>query len=120
LSVVRAVIRPHSDHMPAAVSVRATKSPVSGAFPYGRYWARNRQAADQLSEIWNDFEPLLQGLLVDAEGRPISLSATGLHCALGRIRDLLAASGGVGRITELLLHEVAGRVSSRTRDEADA
>jgi hypothetical protein len=86
----------------------------------GRTWDRNRQDADSLSAIWADFEPFLQGLLVDAEGRPISLSATGFHSALGRIRDMLAASHGVGRTAELLLHELAGRVLSRTRDEADA
>jgi hypothetical protein len=75
---------------------------------------------DQLSAIWADFKPLLQGLLVDAEGRPISLSATCFHSALGRIRDMLAASGGVGRLAELLLHELVGQVPSRTRGEADA
>jgi len=86
----------------------------------GRYWARNRRVDDQPSAIWPDFEPLLQGLLVDAEGCPISLSTTDFHSALGRIRDVLATSGGVGRVTELLLHELARLVSSRMRDEADA
>jgi hypothetical protein len=62
----------------------------------------------------------LQGFLVNAEGHPISLSATGFHSALGQIRDKLAASGGIGRIAELLLDELAGRVPSRKRDEADA
>jgi hypothetical protein len=33
---------------------------------------------------------------------------------------MLAASDGVGRVAELLLHELAGRVPSRTRDEGDA
>jgi hypothetical protein len=87
---------------------------------YGRYWARNRRGADQLIAICADFESLLQGLLVDAEGRPISLSPTGLHSALGQIRDMLAASGGVGRVAQLVLHELTGRVPSQARDEADA
>jgi hypothetical protein len=93
---------------------------VAGLLWSGRYWARNRLTEDRLCAIWADFEPLLQGLLVDADGSPITLSATGFHSAVGRIRDLLAASGGVGRITELLLHELAGRMSSGTGDEADA
>jgi hypothetical protein len=62
----------------------------------------------------------LQGLLVDADGRPISLSTTGFQSALGRIRDALAASGGIGGVAQLLLHELVGPVPSRTRDEADA
>jgi hypothetical protein len=33
---------------------------------------------------------------------------------------MLAASGGVGRVAELLLNEFGGQVQARTRDEADA
>ena len=40
-----------------------------------------------------------RALTRDADGRPISLSTTGFHSAVGRIRDVLAASGGIGRIT---------------------
>ena len=86
----------------------------------GRTWDRNRRGADSLSAIWADFEPLLQGLLVDAEGRAISLSATGFHSAVGRIRDMLASSDGVRRAAELVLDELAARLHARERDEADA
>jgi hypothetical protein len=41
---------------------------------------------------------LLQGLLVDAEGRPVTLSTTGFHSALGQIRDKLAASDELRRL----------------------
>lgn len=41
---------------------------------------------------------LLQVLLVDPEGRPIPLSATGFHSAFRRIRDKLAASGELRQI----------------------
>jgi hypothetical protein len=79
----------------------------------GRTWDRNRRSPDSLSAIWADFEPLLQGLLVDAEGRPISLSATGFYSAVGRIRDMLASSDGVRRAAALVLDELAGRLHAR-------
>jgi hypothetical protein len=52
---------------------------------------------------------LLQGLLIDADGRPISLSTTALYSGLGQIRDKLAASDNLRRIAELLLRELADR-----------
>lgn len=96
------------------------KAPLSQGFVDGRYWARNPQDADSLRAIWAEFEPLLQGLLVDAEGRPIQLSSTHFYSAFGLIRDMLAASGGFAGVAELLRHELAARVPSRERGEADA
>jgi hypothetical protein len=58
--------------------------------------------------------------MVDGEGRPISLSATGFYSAVGRIRDMVAASDGVRRAAELVLDELAERLHARERDEADA
>ena len=97
-----------------------TKRPAKQASSSGRYWARNGPTVDSLSAIWGDFEPLLQGLLVDAEGRPISLSATGFYSAVGRIRDVLASSDIVRRAAEVVLDELTGRLHARGRDEADA
>ena len=74
----------------------------------GRTWDRNGPEPDRLGLTWSDFEPLLQGLLVDAEGRPISLSATGLHSALGRIRDTLAGSEAVRELALAVLRELVG------------
>ena len=71
--------------------------------------AGNGREADRLGLTWADFEALLQGLLVDAEGRPISLSATGFHSALGQIRDKFGGSGELRQVAELLLRELAGR-----------
>src|SRR3954464_14519701 len=51
----------------------------------GRTWDRNGLSDDRLGLTWGDFSPLLQGLLVDADGRPVSLSATGFHSVLGQI-----------------------------------
>jgi hypothetical protein len=51
----------------------------------------------------------LQGLLVDAEGRPITLSATGLHAALGQIRDKIARSETLRELAAVLLRELEGR-----------
>jgi hypothetical protein len=51
----------------------------------------------------------LQGVLVDADGRPISLSATALHSALGQIRDRIAASDELRQIAELLLGGLVDR-----------
>jgi hypothetical protein len=51
----------------------------------------------------------LQGLLVDAEGRPITLSATGFHSALGRIRDTIAGSEALRELALALLRELSGR-----------
>jgi hypothetical protein len=58
--------------------------------------------------------------MVDGEGRPISLSATGFYFAVGRIRNMLASSDGLRRAGEMLLDELAGRLHARERDEADA
>lgn len=76
---------------------------------YGRYWARSRPETDRLELTWADLTPLLQGVLVDAEGRPISLSATAFHSVLGRIRDMLADPEELHRIAELLVRELLGR-----------
>jgi hypothetical protein len=51
----------------------------------------------------------LQGILVDDEGRPIPLSTTGFHSAVGRIRDMLGRSEGVA----LLLREILEELSCR-------
>ena len=53
--------------------------------------------------------PLLQGFLVDAEGRPITLSTTRFHSALGQIRDMLAGSDELRRLVELLFREPGER-----------
>ena len=58
---------------------------------------------------WDDFRPLLQGLLVDAEGSPISLSATGFHAVVGQIRDKLAGSEALRELVVVLLQELEGR-----------
>ena len=55
---------------------------------------------------WADFRPLFQGLLVDAEGRPVSLSATGFDSAFGQIWDRIAASDPLRRLLERLLAEL--------------
>src|SRR5215212_2711218 len=72
----------------------------------GRTWDRSGREADRLGLAWADFEPLLQGLLVDAEGRPVSLSTTGFHSALGRIRDTLAASGALRELVHAVVREL--------------
>jgi hypothetical protein len=82
---------------------------ASAGFRGGRYWARNGRAVDRLGLTWSDFEPLLQGLLVDAEGRPFSLSATAFHSALGRIKDKLAASDALRELALLVVRELVGR-----------
>jgi hypothetical protein len=46
---------------------------------------------------------------VDAEGRPISLSATGFHSALGQIRDKIAGSEALRELAAALLRELEGR-----------
>ena len=75
----------------------------------GRTWDRSRREADQLDATSGDFSSLLQGLLVDADGRPITLSATGFYSALGQIRDKLATSEMVRDLARALLRELAGR-----------
>ena len=80
-----------------------------GLQSHGRTWDRNGPEVDRLDAIEADFSRLLQGVLVDAEGRPISLSTTDFHSALGQIRDLLAESGVLREIVEALLREMAGR-----------
>jgi hypothetical protein len=47
--------------------------------------------------------------LVDAEGRPIKLSATRFHSALGQIRNRLAGSEALRELTVALLRELEGR-----------
>jgi hypothetical protein len=51
----------------------------------------------------------LQGLLVDTEGRPVALDTIRFHSALGQIRDMLAASGELRRLAELLIQELGDR-----------
>jgi hypothetical protein len=73
----------------------------------GRTWDRSKRSPDQLSVTWADFERLLQGILVDGEGRPIALSTTGFHSALGRIRDMVGGSEGLRRVARRLLEELS-------------
>jgi hypothetical protein len=75
----------------------------------GRTWDRSRREADRLDATSFDLSALLQGLLVDAEGRPISLSATHFHSALGRIRDKLAGSETLRELAAVLRREQEGR-----------
>jgi hypothetical protein len=75
---------------------------------HGRTWDRSRPEGDRLGLTWDDFAPLLQGLLVDAEGRPISLSTTGFHSALGQIRDKLAGSEVVRELALAVVRELVG------------
>lgn len=75
----------------------------------GRTWDRSRRETERLDTTPGDFLSLLQGLLVDAEGRPISLSATAFHSALGQIRDKLAGSEALRELAAALLRELAGR-----------
>ena len=87
-----------------------TKKPaVSSGFLDGRTWDRNGREADRLGLTWADFESILQGLLVDAEGRSISLSTTGFQSVLGRIRDRLAASEAVRELALAVLRELVRR-----------
>jgi hypothetical protein len=51
----------------------------------------------------------LQGLLVDVEGHPITLSATVFHSALGQIRDKIAGSEALRELARALLRELEGR-----------
>lgn len=71
----------------------------------GRTWDRIEKGADRPESTPDDFLRLLQGLLVDAEGRPVSLSTTRIHSALGQIRDM-AAAGGLGRVIEAVVREL--------------
>ena len=48
---------------------------------------------------------------MDAEGRPITLSATGFHSALGQIRDKLAGSETLRELAVALLRELVGPMS---------
>ncbi len=82
---------------------------VSRALESGRTWDRNWRGDDRLDGTGANFSRLLQGLLVDAEGRPVSLSATGFHSAVGQIRDMVAASDALREILEALLRGTAGR-----------
>ena len=72
---------------------------------HGRTWDRIETRADRLEPTLDDFLGLLQGVLVDLEGRPITLSTTRIHSALGRIRDM-AAAGDLGRIVDAFVREL--------------
>lgn len=72
---------------------------------HGRTWDRIETRADRLELTLDDFLGLLQGILVDSEGWPITLSTTRIHSALGRIRDM-ASAGDLGRIVEVLVREL--------------
>ena len=78
-------------------------------FSSNESWDRNRPDPDRLGATSADFGPLLQGLLVDVDGRPVSLSTTAFHSAIGQIRDMLADSGELRRIAELVLRELVSR-----------
>jgi hypothetical protein len=93
-------------HDLTAVANFSNKKALTQGFSDGRYWARNRPELDRPELTWSDFSLLFQGLLVDAEGRSISLSPTALHSALGRIRDMVAGSDELRRIAELLVREL--------------
>jgi hypothetical protein len=47
--------------------------------------------------------------LVDADGRPITLSATGFHSGLGQIRDKITGSLVLRELVVALLRELEGR-----------
>jgi len=70
---------------------------------------RSGRDADPLEAIGVNVSRFLQGLLVDADGRPILLSATGLHSALGKIRDIVVRSDVLRELVEALLPETAGQ-----------
>lgn len=82
------------------------EKPCSREAFYGRYWARNGREVERLGLTWGDLEPLLQGFLVDAEGRPVSLSPTAIHSALGQIRDKLLRSDAARELAVALLREL--------------
>jgi hypothetical protein len=71
----------------------------------GRTWDRIETRAERPEPTLDDFLGLLQGFLVDADGRPITLSTTRIHSALGQIRDM-AAAGDLGRIVEAVVREL--------------
>jgi hypothetical protein len=75
----------------------------------GRTWDRSRPEGDRLDATSGDFASLLQGFLVDADGRPISLSTTGFHSAFGQIRDKLGGSTAVRELALAVLRELVGR-----------
>jgi hypothetical protein len=72
----------------------------------GRTWDRNEAPDDRLDETALDVSRFLQGLLVDRDGRPISLSATGLHFAIGRIRDILGDASELRELAVLVLRRL--------------
>jgi hypothetical protein len=74
----------------------------------GRTWDRNERQPDRLEPTRIDFDLLLQGLLVDVEGRPISLSATHFYSFVGQIRDKLAGSEAVRDLLVAVLRELVG------------
>jgi hypothetical protein len=64
----------------------------------------------------------LQGLLVDADGRPITLDTTRFHSALGQIRDKIITSGELQRLEKELrgIDAAAAEAASHsTRGTAD-
>jgi hypothetical protein len=95
---------------------RARKAPTrfelvedSSGEKAGNSWDRNRRAAYRLDALEANFSRLLQGLLEDADGRPVSLSATGFDSVVGQIRDLLVESEPLRQIVDALLRGRAGR-----------
>jgi hypothetical protein len=88
---------------------RLRRKPRRAAEVSGRTWDRNEPTPDRLEPTQADFERLLQGLLVDAEGRPISLSTTAFHSLGGRIWDRLAGSEAVRELALAVLRELVGR-----------
>ena len=75
----------------------------------GRTWDRNEPGADRLEFTRADLEGLLQGLLVDADGGSITLSATAFHSAVGQIWDKLAGSEAVRELALAVLRELVRR-----------
>jgi len=75
----------------------------------GRTWDRNERDEDRLEATEVDFSRLLQGLLVDADGRPISLSTTHFYSAVGQIWDKLAGSEVVRELALAALRELVRR-----------
>jgi hypothetical protein len=71
----------------------------------GRTWDRIETRAERPEPTLDDFLRLLQGVLVDSEGRPTTLSTTRIHSVLGRIRDM-AAAGDLGRLVEAIVREL--------------
>jgi hypothetical protein len=82
---------------------------AAAAWSMGAPGIEVRREADRPDATSVDFSALLHGLLVDADGHPIRLSATGFHSALGQIRDTLARSDTMRELAAALLRELEGR-----------